>query len=104
TGLAGLLDDSEPLVRLEALKALGNMGPKARDQLPALVKTATADKEPAIRGTAILVIASMGNAALQAVPALQAIEADAKQPEGIRQAAKEAIEHITGKNKKAPIM
>ncbi len=99
-GIGALLEDPEPLMRLEAVKVLGNMGADAKDQLPALVKVATADKEPDIRGLAIFAIAAMGVAADPAIPALQGIADDAKQLDGLRHAAKEAIDHIKGKNKK----
>jgi HEAT repeat protein len=97
--LAPLLEDKEAFKRGEAAKGLGNAGPEAIDYLPALVKTME-DKDPAVAGWAIWAVGAIGEAAQRVLPQLRAIANDETKPAVLRQAAKDAIDHITGKDKK----
>ena len=97
--LGGLLKDAEAFRRGEAAKALGNLGPEAFDQFQPLKKLMD-DKDTAVAGWAIWSVGAIGQAAQPAVAQLQVIAADTTKPAVLRQAAKDAIDHITDKDKK----
>lgn len=93
---AKALSDPRLTVRIEAIKALASVGPKAKIVLPALMD---ALKDKYYGGDVALIIGKLGRDAKQAVPAL--IEALEKHPQKAATAlgfigtdAKEAIPHL----------
>ncbi len=78
--------------RVDALRTLGQFGPKAVEAVPALID-ALADENFWVREQAAISLGKIGPAAEAAIPALQAIQDD----ERIGSLAKQALEKITGK-------
>jgi HEAT repeat protein len=99
--IAGFLEHPETAVRIEACQALGGIGGEAKGEIPKLLARFE-DKEKAVFGWAIWALGNMGKDAAVVAPYLQKIVADEKQPEGIRESAKEALENIQGKKKEPP--
>ena len=67
------LDHPGSDVRDCCARALGEIGPKAKEAVPALIG-ALGDKS--VRGNAIIALGKMGPAAKDAIPALRALEKD----------------------------
>jgi hypothetical protein len=88
------LDDSEPQVRVRAVRALSNVGPDVPEIVDALAD-ALADPEPEVRSQAALALLKFGPAAKAALPALMAAQSDAD--ETVRELVGKAAEAIEGR-------
>jgi hypothetical protein len=91
-----LTEDKELLVRIEAIQALGTIGPKAKSQVAHLIKGLD-DPEKAVVGWSTWALARMGKDAKDAVPRLQALEKNKDNPEPLRQMARDAVQEIEGR-------
>jgi HEAT repeat protein len=85
------LGDNDENVRYWAAEALGEIGPEAKDAIPALIK-ALSDNDESVRIKAIYVIGRIGPAAKEAIPAL--IKAFGDSDYGARTVAGEALKKI----------
>lgn len=85
------LKGKDPLVRVYAAGALGQLGAKGKAAVPALVE-ALKDPVPSVRWSAAVALGNIGKKAQAAVPALEALAAD---PNGqVRTLAKQALEKV----------
>lgn len=64
------LDRPEPSVRLQAARALGELGSYASPAMPALVKTLGHDDVPMVRIAAAMAVSRLGSVATPAIPGL----------------------------------
>ncbi len=92
-----MLKSADIALRLNAVQALGAMGPEAKSQIPHLT-AALKDSDPAVASAAAAALAGMGDDAQAAVPTLR--ELAAGKDEVVKLAAKEAINRITNTDKK----
>jgi HEAT repeat protein len=85
------IQDADVKTRLQAVKALGNVGAKDAVVVPAL-SSAVKDKDAEVRAAAILALLRMGSDARAAIPALL----DARQDSSakVRQSAEKALSKI----------
>lgn len=95
----------DPPVRIAAIQALGNIAPGDKEAMPKLLeclqdKQAGKENDANILGAAAFTFARMGKLGFPAVPRLAAIAADRDHPAQLRQVARDAVDEITGKNKK----
>jgi HEAT repeat protein len=81
-------------VREEAARALGRIGPRARDAVPDLMHALQRD-EAAVRRQAARALGRLGPEAALAAPALRAALEDAEEP--VREEAKKALETLDGR-------
>ena len=88
--------DSTAFVRTKAAEALGNMGPKAKSAVPALID---ALKDPNVRTEAAIALGNIGPDAKSAVSALQdaATAKGNKKDKAFKQAVNEAVKKIQAK-------
>jgi hypothetical protein len=86
------LTDSVLMVRCEAARVLGLIGPDAKSQVRRLV-SALDDKDALMQGQVIMTLGEMGNAASSAVEKLEAFAKDTKNP-GLKAAAEAAVKVI----------
>jgi HEAT repeat protein len=94
TALSKLLKDKELAHRCHSARALGTIGTKARSKMPDLIEL-LADKQREAVLSAIWALARLGDA--KAVPALQEVLQRKEADDGLKNAAKEAIEFLTKK-------
>lgn len=87
------LSDSQPQVRVQAIRALGNVGPAAPEVIPALIGVLR-DSDPAVRGQAALALLKFGPEAKSALPALTDAKNDSDKT--VRNFAAKALEKIQG--------
>jgi HEAT repeat protein len=85
--------------RWRAARALGAMGPEAREAVPELSR-ALKDDDAMLRAEAAIALGHMGPAAQPAVPALKDLLTDKHLP--VRDAAESALKAINAKPQKAP--
>jgi HEAT repeat protein len=93
------LAEKDEETRIEACKALGRKGPKAKKAVPALAD-ALADPSEEVRGFALDALSKIGDASLDALPAIQKALAHDKSPL-IRSLAAETIGSFGAKAKDA---
>lgn len=90
--------NSDMVVRVQALQAMGSLGPKAKSLVNSSMVKCLKDPEPAVVVMAIWAVSQLGPAAGPvAIQMLEQIEADPKQIEMIRTAAKNGLSRIKGK-------
>ncbi|MCI0459375.1 MAG: HEAT repeat domain-containing protein [Gemmataceae bacterium] len=105
SAISSFLPHPEHAVRAGAAEALGLIGPSdgkepnAKEQVPVLIPL-LGDKEHSVVLSVIIALGRIGPGAAAALPRLRAVEADKELPTPLRDAAKEASDWITGKNKK----
>ena len=85
--------DSQPEVRVRAVRALSNVGPVVPEVVPALIR-ALEDPDAGVRGQAALALLKFGPDAKEAIPALEAAESDSD--ETVREWAGKALKTIEG--------
>jgi HEAT repeat protein len=85
--------------RWRAARALGAIGPEARQAVPELSR-ALKDDDPMLRAEAASALGQMGPAARPAVPALKEMLTDKHLP--VRDAAENALKAINAEPRKAP--
>jgi HEAT repeat protein len=90
------LDDRDAQIRHQAVKSLGDMGPKAKEAVPALIKTFG---DPELRTYAFRALGAIGREAKETVPAL--IKTLAGPDANVRQGAARALGQIGPKAKDA---
>ncbi len=101
--VAGYLKSPRLVVRTNAARALGTIGDKAKSRIPELLDVATKDPEPIAAAAACLALGAMGPVADKAVPALTQVSTGKDTDEGVKAAAKQAIDMIRDvKPKKNP--
>jgi HEAT repeat protein len=85
--------------RYEAVRALGTVGPKIKIHPPAIgdLFDMLQDKEPNMIALAAWALGAMGNEATKAVPFLTELSQRKDLPESTKQACKDAIDRINGK-------
>jgi HEAT repeat protein len=86
----------DPIIRAQALQAIGTLGPKAKSKIPALIECLS-DADATVQSSAIWALGRMETASLNALPTLDKMAADADRPDYIKRSAKEAAEKIRGK-------
>jgi HEAT repeat protein len=91
--IARFLRKGDVLTRAQAAQAIGAVGAKAKETIPALMD-GLADPDPTVLGWMIWAISRMETHATKAIPALEKLAADAKQSDQIKKAAKMSIEQI----------
>lgn len=96
--IARMLDNSDPLVRVQAAQALGSCGAKARSAVRPLTD-ALKDKQPDVVMTSLWALGQMEGAALSAVPAIKSLVADPKTSDPMKKVAAIAIDSIEGRLK-----
>jgi HEAT repeat protein len=94
--IGGLMNDKEQIVRIEAIQALGTIGPEAASQVPRLI-AGLGDNEKAVAGWSAWALSRMGKEARAAVPNLQQLAKNSNYPEAVRQMATEAVSAIEGR-------
>jgi HEAT repeat protein len=87
------LRDPDPVVRMKAVKILGNVGPADATAIPALI-TAVKDADFAVRDEAVLALLKIGPAARDAIPVLT--EAQHDEDPTVRSHAAKALARIQG--------
>ena len=98
--LARNLKHEDPEVRLEAVQALAEMGPDAREAVPVLNNTLLTDPDWRVRGWSALALGRIGPAAKESVPAL--LEAMNDPNREVRRAAIRALPYINARRPAAP--
>jgi HEAT repeat protein len=93
-----VVEGTELQVKLQAIEALGRIGPKAKSQIPRLVEGID-DADKNVTAACILVLAGMGKPAEEAVPRLQKLAKDKQAPEELTHLATEAVAVIEGRTK-----
>jgi HEAT repeat protein len=88
-----LLHKGDLLTRTQAAQAIGAVGAKAKDTVPALI-SGLSDPDPNVQGWVIWALSRMERHAAPALPALEKIAADSKASEALKRAAKMSIEQI----------
>jgi HEAT repeat protein len=96
--IAQMVGDPDLPTRAQAIQALGSIGKEAKSSIPVLMK-ALHDPEPTVVGWAIWALGRIGPSANVALAELERYQADASQPEAIRNLANEAVREIKGKKK-----
>jgi HEAT repeat protein len=94
--ICGFLKGKDFAARLEAVRALGTMGPKAKSKIADLFDQLS-DKEPNMIAAAAWALGEMGNDAAKALPFLTELSQRKDLPDGVKLACKDAIERINGK-------
>jgi len=94
-----LLNKGDTLTRAQAAQAIGAVGVRAKDVMPALMN-GLYDPDPTVQNWIIWAVSRMEGHATKAVPVLEKIAADPKAPDQIKKAAKLSIEQI--KKAKSP--
>jgi HEAT repeat protein len=92
-----MLDNKDPIYRTQAATSLGQIGPGAKEAVPALIK-ALKDKYYTVRQFAAQALGEIGPEAEAAIPQLTAALKDPA--EEVSDAAEDALEKIKGKEKK----
>src|SRR5262245_54338943 len=85
--------DSQPEVRVRAVRALSNVGPVVPEVVPALIR-ALEDPDAGIRGQAALALLKFGPDAKDAIPALVAAAGDSDAT--VRDLAGKALRKVEG--------
>jgi len=85
--------DSQPEVRVRAVRALSNVGPVVPEVVPALIR-ALKDPDAGVRGQAALALLKFGPEAKDAAPALEAARNDSDNT--VRNLAAKALKKIEG--------
>ena len=62
--------DDDPIIRMNAARCLGQMGPAAKPAVPALVEALAQDEDSSVRAVAAIALAALGNGDKTAVLAL----------------------------------
>jgi HEAT repeat protein len=83
-------------IRVQAARAIGFIGSPAKAKVPELIE-ALGDPEPLMQWQVLWSLARMEKDAQRALPQIEKIAADQKADASVREAAKKAIEVITGK-------
>jgi len=96
--VAKLLKTGKESARTQAAAVLGDFGAKAKGQVPDLI-LALKDEDPQVVATSCWALGQIGSAAANAVPFLTDL-IEKQKDEGVRQAAKDALEKIKGKSNK----
>lgn len=91
-----LIGSGELPVKIQAIKAIGAIGLKAKNELPTLIG-ALDDPEPVVAAWAMMSIQEMKRFGEDAVTKLQQIASNKKKPEMLRNLAKKTIDIVTGK-------
>jgi HEAT repeat protein len=87
------IQDADVKTRLQAVKALGNVGAKDKVVVPTLI-VAVKDDDAEVRSAAVLALLRMGPAAKAAIPAL--VEARQDSNAEVRESVGKALEKIKG--------
>ncbi len=87
------LADSQPEVRVRAVRALSNVGPEVPEVVDALAE-ALSDPDPGVRSQAVVALLKFGPRAKAAIPALTAAQDDSD--EGVRDLAGKALQKVQG--------
>lgn len=90
-GLRGALKSHDTVLRFEAARILGNIGPAAKDALPDLANALT-DTNPVVRALAVRAVGRMGTSAKSATPTILNLLKDSDQR--TREAAIRALIHL----------
>ncbi|MEI7683450.1 MAG: HEAT repeat domain-containing protein [Planctomycetota bacterium] len=90
------LTSVDPGIRMQAVQALGAIGPQAKTSVASLV-TALKDDDQGVQLSAMWALGRMEAAAAVAMPALEKIAADPNQADHVKRSAKDALEKIKGK-------
>lgn len=98
-GLAGALGDGDVTVRFRAVRSLRNLGPIARDAVPALSRAVLEDRDATVRASAAEALGAIGPDATSSVPTLLTVATKGGTP-AERQAAGDALARITKSNPK----
>ena len=98
-GLIKQLQDDKLEVRLQAADALANLGPDAKEAIPALTAALKGDKEAKVRAYAAFALKKMGAEAKEAVPALT--DALKDKDEEVRSVAADALGQLGADAKSA---
>jgi HEAT repeat protein len=91
-----LMKSTDPVVRTQALQAMGTLGPKGQKTLNQIIPCLS-DPDGMAKLTAIWAVGQMGGSSLMAVPKLQQIIADPKEDPTAKLLAKQSLEKINGK-------
>ena len=97
TAVRSMIDDDREWMRLDAVEALGDLGPAAAPAVPELIEFATGRDENTdfwVKREAVRTLGKIGPGARSAVPELQKLAAS-DEDEYVRELANEAIERIT---------
>ncbi len=94
-----LREEKEVSVRVQAAKAIGTMGPKAKIAIPALIK-ALKDEEPEVIGWSAWALSRMEIWGKTAYPALEQVASNNGHPKLIRTVAENALLKLQGKDMK----
>jgi HEAT repeat protein len=86
-----LVTTGDTIARVHALEALLNLGPMAKDSIPALT-AALADKETSVVGLSLATLGRMDNA--RALSALEAFAADPNKPEQLKKIARDSAQQV----------
>lgn len=87
---------SDPVVRVQAVQAIGTLGTHAKANVPILINC-LGDPDLSVQSSAIWALGRMETAAFNAVPILQKMIDDPTVPEFIKRSAKETADKIKGK-------
>lgn len=90
------LANADPGVRMQAVQALGALGPQAKASVGSLV-TALNDADVGVQVSAMWALGRMETAAASALPALEKMVADPNQSDYMKRNAKDALKAIQGK-------
>ncbi len=96
TAIAKMLEHHDAAIRLQSAQALTLIGKEAKPASGSLI-AALRDPDPGVVLGCIVALARME--AANAVPALTKLSEDTKQEEIVKKAAKDAVEHISGKKR-----
>jgi HEAT repeat protein len=88
-----LLNKGDLLTRTQAAQAIGAVGAKAKDTVPALINGLT-DSDPNVQGWVIWALSRMEKHGAPALPALEKIAADTKASDAIKRAARMSIDQL----------
>jgi HEAT repeat protein len=89
-------ESSDPVVRLQAVQALGTLGTNAKSTVPVLINS-LADPDASVQMAAIWAVGRMESSAINALPLLNTIMEIPNIPDYVKNAAKESAEKIKGK-------
>jgi HEAT repeat protein len=97
--IAKYLSDKDLAVRMQAIRALGTIGPKAKSHVEKLIEMLD-DKELSLAYLAAVALGQMGDAAKKAVPAIEELSKKKDLDDATKDALKDVIAQINGKKPK----